>query len=60
MLAGRPVTVENTPAMGCSTKWAYKEKGAKEEISQSEQEPVRLDMTSADQLKALVLSLIHI
>ena len=54
MLTGKPVAVENTPAVGCSTKWAYKEKGAKEEISASEQEPVRLELTSAEQLKALV------
>ena len=33
MLAGSPVAVNDTPAMGCSTKWAYKEKGAKDEIS---------------------------
>src|ERR1700687_470250 len=33
LLAGRPVTVENSPAVGCSTKWAYKEEGAKAEIS---------------------------
>ena len=54
MLAGRTVAVTNTPAMGCSTKWAYKEKGAKEEITQAEQEPVQLELTNADQLKALV------
>ncbi|HLJ16799.1 MAG TPA: redoxin domain-containing protein [Bryobacteraceae bacterium] len=53
MLAGKPVLVQSTPAMGCSTKWAYKEKGARDEISQSEQEPVRLELTSTDQLKAL-------
>jgi peroxiredoxin len=53
MLAGRPVAVESTPAMGCSTKWAYKEKGAQDEISQYAKEPVKLELTSADQLKAL-------
>lgn len=53
MIAGKPVVVESTPAMGCSTKWAYKEKGAVEEISASEKEPVTVELTSADQLKAL-------
>ena len=53
MLAGKPVAVESTPAVGCSTKWAYKEKGARDEISQSEQEPVRIELAGADRLKAL-------
>jgi len=53
MIAGKPVAVESTPAMGCSTKWAYKEKGASEEISASEKEPVTVELTTADQLKAL-------
>jgi thiol-disulfide isomerase/thioredoxin len=53
LLAGKPVAVENTPAFGCSTKWAYKEAGAKAEITQGEQETVHLDLASADQLKAL-------
>jgi len=53
MLAGTPVPVENTPAMGCSTKWAYKEKGARDEIAASEQEPVTLELTNAERLKTL-------
>jgi peroxiredoxin len=53
LLAGKAVAIENTPAFGCSTKWAYKEAGAKAEIAQGEQETVRLELTSADQLKAL-------
>jgi peroxiredoxin len=53
MLAAKPVPVENTPAMGCSTKWAYKEKGARDEMAASEQEPVRLELTNADKLKLL-------
>ena len=28
LLTDNPVAVENTPAVGCSTKWAYKEAGA--------------------------------
>jgi peroxiredoxin len=53
MLAGKPVPVENTPAMGCSTKWAYKEAGAKAEIAEGDEKPVTVEMVSADQLKAL-------
>ena len=53
LLAGRPVAVQNTPAVGCSTKWAYKEAGASSEISQDDQKPVSLELASASQLKAL-------
>ncbi len=53
LLAGRPVAVQDAPAVGCSTKWAYKETGASAEISASEQEPVKLDLIPVDQLKNL-------
>ncbi len=53
LLAGRPVAVTDTPAVGCSTKWAYKEAGASAEITHGEQEPVTVDLISLDQLKAL-------
>lgn len=53
LLAGRPVEVQNTPAVGCSTKWAYKEAGAASELSQNDQKPVSVEMISADELKAL-------
>lgn len=53
LLAGKPVAVQNTPAVGCSTKWAYKEAGASAELSQSDQKPVSVEMVSADELKAL-------
>jgi peroxiredoxin len=53
MVAGKPVAVENTPAVGCSTKWAYKEAGAKAEVEQGEQEPVSVELVSAEQLKTL-------
>ncbi len=53
LLAGRPVTVQDAPAVGCSTKWAYKEVGANAEISEGEQEPVKVDLLSIDQLKEL-------
>jgi peroxiredoxin len=53
VLADKPVAVEHAPAVGCSTKWAYKEAGAKAEVAQGEQEPVNVELVSADQLKAL-------
>jgi peroxiredoxin len=53
LLAGKPIVVQNTPAVGCSTKWAYKEKGAGEEVTEGDQKPVTLEMVSADQLKSL-------
>ena len=53
LLAGQPVAVKSTPAVGCSTKWAYKEAGAKAEVSASEQEPVTLELAAADQIKTL-------
>ena len=53
LLAGKPVAVEDTPTMGCSTKWAYKEKGAQAEIADAEQKPVSVDLVSVEQLKAL-------
>jgi peroxiredoxin len=56
LLAGTPVAVPDTPAVGCSTKWAYKSAGAKAEISQSEREPVTLQMAAADEIKTLRLN----
>jgi thiol-disulfide isomerase/thioredoxin len=53
LLAGKPVLVQDTPAVGCSTKWAYKEAGANAEIAEGEQKPVTVDMVTADQLTAL-------
>ncbi len=53
LLAGQPVAVKNSPAVGCSTKWAYKEAGAKAEIDQSQREPVNIEMASVGQIKTL-------
>jgi peroxiredoxin len=53
LLAGRPVQVTDTPAVGCSTKWAYKEAGAKQEIAEGDEKPVSVEMVTADQLEAL-------
>jgi thiol-disulfide isomerase/thioredoxin len=53
LLAGRSVAVTDAPAVGCSTKWAYKEAGANAEINQGEKEPVTVDLVSVEQLKTL-------
>jgi peroxiredoxin len=53
LLAGRPVPVETTPAVGCSIKWANKEAGAAEETDKADREPVRVEMAGVDQMKEL-------
>ena len=51
LLADRRITVENTPAVGCSTKWAYKEANAAQEITETEHKPVHLEMAGVDRMK---------
>ena len=53
VLAGRPVEVAKTPAVGCSTKWLYKEEGRREEMAEIEKQPVTVKAVSADDLRAL-------
>jgi len=53
LLAGKPVAVTDTPAVGCSTKWAYKESGAEAELHNSDNDPATVEIASADQIKAL-------
>ena len=53
LLADTPVHAQSTPAVGCSTKWAYKEKGAASEIAAGDQKPVTVEPVSIDELKAL-------
>ena len=53
LLAGKPVSVAKTPAVGCSTKWMYKEESREEEMRRIEREPVTVTLVSADDLKAL-------
>lgn len=53
LLAGKPVVVSDTPAVGCSTKWAYKEIGANAEVVEGDQKPVTVEMVSVDRLEAL-------
>jgi thiol-disulfide isomerase/thioredoxin len=53
LLAGKPVAVEKTPSVGCSTKWIYKEEGRKEELAEIEAKPVTLQPASHDDFQAL-------
>ena len=53
LLAGKPVTLADTPSVGCSTKWMYKSEGRKEEMAQIEQEPVTVKLVSTDDLRSL-------
>jgi thiol-disulfide isomerase/thioredoxin len=53
LLAGKPVLEPKTPAVGCSTKWIYKEAGRRQEMEEIEKKPVEIKDITADQLKAL-------
>ncbi len=53
LLAGRTVAVTDTPAVGCSTKWAYKAANVENENVHFNERPVTLDLISADQLTKL-------
>lgn len=54
LLAGKEVAVKTTPAMGCSTKWAFKEGNATAEAAADNAKPVTLDLVTPAQLKTLV------
>jgi peroxiredoxin len=53
LLAGKPVSVADTPSVGCSTKWIYKSQGREEEKVRIEQEPVTVKPASVDDLREL-------
>src|SRR5256712_192746 len=53
LLADKPVPVAKTPAVGCSTKWMYKEQGRKAELARIEGEAVTVKPVSAGDLAAL-------
>ena len=53
LLANKPVPVAKTPSVGCSTKWMYKEEGRKQELTEIESQPVRIQPASAEDLKTL-------
>ncbi len=53
LLAEKPVAVTDAPAVGCSTKWAYKRSTVEEWTTRYNERPVTVDLISADQLKVL-------
>jgi thiol-disulfide isomerase/thioredoxin len=53
LLAGKEVAVKDTPAVGCSTKWAYKKAHVDSEDAAFDQRPVNVEPVSADQITAL-------
>src|SRR6266699_3156946 len=53
LLAGKPVGVVKTPAVGCSTKWMYKEQARLEAIAKIERRPVTVKTAVAEDLKGL-------
>ena len=53
VLAGKPVTEQKTPAVGCSTKWMYKEEGRNAEEDRLAKETVTVQEVAPDGLKKL-------
>ena len=53
LLAGKPVEIENTPSVGCSTKWLYKEESRKKALAEIESKPVQITPANVEDLKAL-------
>lgn len=53
VLEGKPVLVAQTPSIGCSTKWMYKESASAAELARIESEPVTVKRASAADLAAL-------
>lgn len=54
LLAGKEIAVKDTPAMGCSTKWAFKESGVQAEAAANDAKPVTLDLITPVALKTLL------
>jgi thiol-disulfide isomerase/thioredoxin len=54
LLSGKEVAVKDTPAMGCSTKWAFKESTVDAEATQNNQKPVTVRLVTPQQLKTLI------
>jgi peroxiredoxin len=53
VLAGRPIEVQRTPAVGCSIKWMYKESSQEAEMKSIEAEPIPLEKVGPEQLREL-------
>ncbi len=53
LLAGKEVPVQHTGVFGCSTKWAEKEAAKKAALLKIEEQPVKLEMATAEELQKL-------
>jgi peroxiredoxin len=53
LLANREVAVKHTGVFGCSTKWKEKSASSAEALRKIAEQPVKLDMASAEDLKRL-------
>jgi peroxiredoxin len=53
VLAGREVTVNHTGVFGCSTKWQEKSASRVAALHKIEEQPITVDMATADDLKKL-------
>lgn len=53
LLAAKPVPVAKTPSFGCSTKWAYKAAGRKQELAEIERAAVTVKLAGVEDLQAL-------
>jgi peroxiredoxin len=53
LLANRDVPVQKTGVFGCSTKWQEKEASRIESLRKIEEQPVKLEMATAAELKTL-------
>jgi peroxiredoxin len=53
LLAHQPVLVAHTPVFGCSTKWNSHQDSAQQEMKDWRAQPVSLNSTSLDELRAL-------
>lgn len=53
LLANREVTVKHTGVFGCSTKWQEKSASRIEALRKIEEQPVKVEMATADDLKRL-------
>jgi thiol-disulfide isomerase/thioredoxin len=53
VLAGREVTVTHTGVFGCSTKWAEKSAQRVAALHKIDEQPITVDMATADDLKKL-------
>jgi len=53
LLANREVPVKKTPVFGCSTKWHEKEASRLEALRKIDEQPIKLEMATAADLKTL-------